>query len=270
MSKSFRSNQSWILAATISRHIQDLGARSLLDIGAGAGEVAVAISSQVSRYLAVERDPVNCAAVRLAGLDVIHASFPTEFGSQFDIVVSCYCLPEDLHSYEAFLTQAWKLVTPGGRLLVITSQRSVNSSLIRLSEELLGRKYGTDRRHTLVAKILRSFGEVSIGAEFSHVETTEASDLLEFRGPYFWSTEEAKLERRLRVIELIDAAYQRPGGYRVAVPHWVAVIDRESRGSRAPRYRRKQNRTGSDQRRSADCLSLCKVFGLFCTFGALN
>jgi SAM-dependent methyltransferase len=231
LSKSFHSDRSQVLAGIINRHIKELGVRTFLDIGAGDGQVAITVLSQISRYLAIEQDPLECDLLRLAALDVINARFPVEVNEQFDLVLSSYSMPEDLQLYEPFLAQAWKLVAPSGRLLIITSKRP-ESSIIQLSEKLLDRKYKADRRHAAITNILNAYGSVAIADERSHVQTADFSDIAEIFGSYFWSTSEQELENKPQLQELMETTFKHEGRYRVAMPHWVIAVTKEGPGGR--------------------------------------
>jgi hypothetical protein len=184
------------------------------------------VLSQISRYLAIEQDPLECDLLRLAALDVINARFPVEVNEQFDLVLSSYSMPEDLDLYEPFLAQAWKLVAPGGRLLIITSKRP-DSSIIQLSEKLLDRKYKADRRHAAITNILNAYGSVAIADERSYVQTAAFSDIAEIFGSYFWSTSEQELKNKPQLHELMETTFKHEGRYRVAMPHWVIAVTKE-------------------------------------------
>ncbi len=111
------TNQKPELCAEIAKRIRGRGATSLLDIGAGAGELAVPLSSLVRRYCAVEHKGIYAALLRARGLHVIESSFPVAIDSLFDFVLISHVLPRQPVEYEPFLQSAWSVVAPGGALL---------------------------------------------------------------------------------------------------------------------------------------------------------
>jgi SAM-dependent methyltransferase len=229
LSGSFRSDQSQILADSIAEFVTERGARSLLDIGAGNGRVAIPLSGQVSRYLAVEKNTSHCEALRHAGLDVINAIFPVEIDEQFDMVVASHSIPEaDAAFYEPFLAQAWKLVAARGLLLIITFKAVSNSPISRLAEEIAGRKYQDDHRYTLMTKILSTYGDVAIAERTSHFASEEFSDIATVFGSWFWRSaeEESKVKPLLEIA--MQTRFRVGGEYRVPTPHrFVATTKRD-------------------------------------------
>jgi SAM-dependent methyltransferase len=219
-----RWDQAEVLAACILRFARERGARSVLDIGAGRGPVAVPVAAAASRYLAVEQDRTSAAALRAAGLDVVEATFPVALDETFDLVVSSHSIPEgDVVLYEPFLAGAWKLVASGGMLLIITFKGSNESPIRALSSELLGGTLGLDDRYVTMLRILREYGEVEITKIRSHVETDDFASFAELWGSWFWRTGEqrASVEPMLRAAA--DARFKDAGRYRVPEEHLVVA-----------------------------------------------
>ncbi|MBV8823953.1 MAG: class I SAM-dependent methyltransferase [Hyphomicrobiales bacterium] len=234
LSPSFSWDQAEVLVDSIIRIVRERGTKSLLDIGAGGGSVAVPVAKQVARYLAIEQDPSHCAALRRAGLNVVEATFPVEIDERFDLVVSSHSVPEgNVELYEPFLDQAWRLVAPGGLLLIITFKGSNDSSIVRLSEELLSRKYEIDNRYTVMLKILNTFGTVTITERNSHVETAEFSDIAALFGGWFWTTEEKEAKYKPALHKVMEDRFKIGGKYRVPSKHLLVVTDKLGR---APRH----------------------------------
>jgi SAM-dependent methyltransferase len=228
LSSAFRCNQSDVVAGIIIRLARLRRARSLLDIGAGDGAVAVRIAQSVERYLAVEQDPSRAEALRDAGLEVKEAIFPIPIEEKFDLVVASQSLPEhDFDRYEAFLSQAWNLVSTGGTLLLITFKGSETSPMQRLSEQLCGVKYGTDDRFSPMLRLLVTYGDVHISRESSFVESPEFSDMAAFFGHWFWRNEEQeKIYKPLLRNALDTAAFRTAEGYRIAMHHLCITVDK--------------------------------------------
>ena len=114
------TNEKEILSTEIARRIQQREVSSLLDIGAGGGELAILLASLVERYCAIEQKRSYAASLRRAGLRVIESSFPVAIEAQFDLVLVSHALPWHSAEYEPFLQKAWGCVASGGILLGIT------------------------------------------------------------------------------------------------------------------------------------------------------
>lgn len=113
-------NQKEVLLQTIRRHLRALRARSLLDIGAGDGNLAIPVSKLVSNYVAIEQSPSRVLKLRKAGLTVLGRHFPFRMQRLFDLVLVSHAIPERLAAYPSFIRQAWGNIKPGGELLIIT------------------------------------------------------------------------------------------------------------------------------------------------------
>ncbi len=214
-----------MLANTIVGFVTERGARSLLDIGAGSGGVAVPVARSVERYVAVEQDPIAAQALRDAGLDVVEATFPVEIRDRFDLVVSSHSIPEGgVELYEPFLSRAWERVAPGGLLLVITFKGSNDSPLFRLSERVLRRTYAVDPRYTAMLEILAGYGDVRIAKTRSHAETTEFSDIAALYGPWFWRSDDEAVRNEPLVRAALDDGFTVGGTYRFPSEHHVIAV----------------------------------------------
>lgn len=112
------------LLEAIAERVQRAGGISLLDIGAGNGDLAIPLAGLVKKYLAVEQKQTFAEVLQKAGLRVIRGSFPVTIEEQFDFVVVSHALPYKADDYELFLNQALACVAPGGSLLGITYHRN--------------------------------------------------------------------------------------------------------------------------------------------------
>jgi len=94
---------------------------SILDIGAGGGELAIPLSRAVARYVAIEQREDYCGVLRKAHVEVVKGVFPPlPIPGDFDLVLASHVLPHTMELCEPFVSAAWALVAPGGRLTVIT------------------------------------------------------------------------------------------------------------------------------------------------------
>ena len=227
LSPAFRYDQAAVLADIITGHVRERGARTLLDIGAGSGEVAIPVSRCVRRYVAVEQCPSSAALLHDAGLDVVAATFPVAIGERFELVVSSHSIPEGgAAKYPPFLAAAWERVMPGGLLLIVTFKGPGDPAIPRLAEELLGRANGTDARYTLMLQILETFGVVTVGTRNSYVETDDFADVAAFFGGWFWSTDEQQRRYLPQLRAAVDRRFLTAGSYRIPTQHFVIATEK--------------------------------------------
>ena len=221
LSPSFRYDQPEVLVREVAARLRARHARSLLDIGAGSGGVAVPLSKEVARYLAIEARAPAAAALRAAGLEVVEARFPVDLDERFDVVLSSHSIPEDgPELYGPFLGRAWDLVAPGGLLLVITFKGVDDSAVQLLAERLAGRSYGSHPHYPLLISILNTCGPVERTRIDSHVRTAEASDLVAFFGHWFSDAREGDLEH------ILAETFRDGAGYCVPTPHLVLAVSK--------------------------------------------
>src|SRR5665213_2329563 len=201
-----RWDQAEVLTACILGFVRDRRARSVLDIGAGRGLVAVPVAAAVKRYVAVEKEPSGAEALRAAGLDVVQGTFPVALDERFDLVVSSHSIPEG-----------------GVALLIVTFKGSTESPIRKLSAELLGVTHGVDDRYTAMLRILREYGDVEITKTCSHVETDDFASFTDLWGSWFWRNDEqrAAIEPVLRAAA--DERFNVGGRYRVPEEHVVVA-----------------------------------------------
>src|SRR3972149_4254514 len=96
------TNEKKILKEEISKLINKFNIRSILDIGAGNGELSQPLSEEVEDYLCIEPKKDFVGLLRKKGLTVIESEFPTELDRQFDMVLCSHSVPYDKKKLEPF------------------------------------------------------------------------------------------------------------------------------------------------------------------------
>jgi SAM-dependent methyltransferase len=114
------TDEKKILFEEINKRILENKSDSLLDIGAGNGDLAIPLSKTVEKYVAVERKPDYINKLRGVGLTVIDGLFPCEVGEKFDFILASHSFPWKRESYEPFINTAFKLLHAGGVFLGVT------------------------------------------------------------------------------------------------------------------------------------------------------
>lgn len=108
------------LLRAIKARIKSCNCHSLLDIGAGGGELAVPLSKSVEHYVAIERSRIFADRLQAAGIHVINSSFPLLISHTFDVVLACHSVPRRPIHFVPFIEGALRCVSENGQFLLIT------------------------------------------------------------------------------------------------------------------------------------------------------
>lgn len=117
------------------------GARQVLEIGCGAGELAVRLQQDGIAVRAIDRDADCVAAAQAVGVDARQVSWPAALDERFDAILFTRSL-HHIDELEEAIAAARKALRPGGRIIVEDfcaeggTQRSAAwfSSLVRVFE----------------------------------------------------------------------------------------------------------------------------------------
>lgn len=221
LSDSYSYDQKEVLRGIVLGFIREHGARSLLDIGAGYAETAVSYSEAVERYVAIERNPESADRLAARGLTVVVGAFPVPVDGSFDLVLSSHSIPEgDAAPYGQFLSAAWKLVNPGGHLLVITFKGAYDAGR-KIKCELAGECSPHDAAlYDEMMRVLRGFGEPEETHVPSFHRSTKLGDLVEIASFSLGLGEEC----RESVARIIERDYKTAEGYAVPTEHVVVSL----------------------------------------------
>jgi len=151
------SDEKAIYYQKFGEYIARFNVSSVLDIGAGNGDVAIPLSRQVDSYLAVEQNPEYADELEAAGLEVVSRDFPTNINSQFDLVIMSHVISHTAGNYRTLLPPAWELVKPDGHLLVVTHRTKNEEDNWSRLLDFVGLGYSEDFQrniHALVMDVL--------------------------------------------------------------------------------------------------------------------
>lgn len=173
-------NQKEILFKEISRVIKKYNIKSILDVGAGDGVLAIKIADTVSTYTAIEKNTKNIKKLEDMGLKVLRGDFPlVQTQKKFDMVVSSHSIPENLKSVDAFVKHAWNLVRPGGLLFLATFKGS-RGDRFKLTKMLGENPEVLDKKiYKKTLEILRELGQPRVYGKQSKIETDNLSEMLQ-------------------------------------------------------------------------------------------
>jgi len=93
------------------------GARRLLEIGCGEGELAERLAAEGLAVVAVDADETCVAAARAKGVDARLAEWPADLGGDFDAVLFTRSL-HHVHDLEGAVAAAGQALRPEGRMIV--------------------------------------------------------------------------------------------------------------------------------------------------------
>jgi SAM-dependent methyltransferase len=173
------TDEKVILLDEITKEIEKCGAKSLLDIGAGDGQLSIPISKKVTTYLAVEPKKDFVEKLKEANLNVIQGTFPLEVPGIFDFVLSSHSISYDKELYEAFVRKAMNLLNPGGTFLIITyrGQEDDWTDLMKhFGENPIDRnRVGFNK----IIELLYSLGDVKTRKVATFVRTKNLEDMIQ-------------------------------------------------------------------------------------------
>lgn len=164
--------------AALKRRIAAASAHSLLDIGAGNGDLAVPLSKLIDVYVAIEPKPDYAAKLQRAGITTIQGAFPCEISQTFDVVLASHVIPWEEAESEAFLRAAWKRLNQSASFMMITydEEKSAWGELLEKS----GLPLTTVGQGHLdgYKKLLASFGVLETETITTYVETDGLDEML--------------------------------------------------------------------------------------------
>lgn len=116
------TDEKKVLYEALAEELKSKHLSSILDIGAGNGDLSLPLSKLAKRYLAVEQKPKYVQKLKSLGVEVVEGNWPLNLASQesFDLVLSSHSISYHHSKVWPFLTAAWERVAPGGELLIIT------------------------------------------------------------------------------------------------------------------------------------------------------
>lgn len=117
---SSSTNEKGVLIREIGGRIVSLRLSSILDIGAGSGDLAIPLSRMVERYVAIEQRPDYVKTLRNGKLQVVEGVFPCDVSGCFDVVLSSHSISWGREKMELFVREAIKRVAKGGVFLLVT------------------------------------------------------------------------------------------------------------------------------------------------------
>jgi SAM-dependent methyltransferase len=206
---------------------------SIVDIGAGTGDLAARLQVDKASYTAIEQHPEFATLLRGRGYQVIEELFPCIVPNGYDNVLLCYCL-YGRKQCEIMIDSAWQIVDPGGRLIAVTFRDYLddyNRLLHRIGHTRRGR---ADQHFDFLRDKFASLGSVEISATTSHIDAPDVGALAAILSFMATNSKVGTIERRNEICRgilaeqsYIDERYRvESGRYLFPVNHFIFVTSR--------------------------------------------
>ena len=118
------TNEKDVLFKEFESFIKENNIRSILDIGAGNGDLAIPLSKMdnLENYLAIEPSLKFSKKLKEKNINVLVGKFPNEVNveEKFDLVLSSHSIPTDKEKMIPFIENAKRLNSKNGKLVIIT------------------------------------------------------------------------------------------------------------------------------------------------------
>lgn len=226
------SDEKSVLAEVLLEFLVD---GTILDVGAGTGEIPTLMKVDPQSYTAVECLDESVEELRRRGFSVIHDLFPCDVGGLFDNVLLSYCLYA-AEQTRVMIEGAWRATAPGGRLVGVTFSDAMDPYNVLLHRIGHTARRGDGSHFRMVKGLFSKYGKLEHTTLISHLycETFEdLADTISFMatnansGTLEWR---AVLRDRLEhQREYLDERYlTRRGTYEFPIEHHLLVVDKGS------------------------------------------
>jgi SAM-dependent methyltransferase len=197
------TNEKEVLARGLNKIIHAHGVGSLLDIGAGNGELAKRIAPLVHDYTAVESDPEHIQGLLNHGLSVHPHRFPCQLPRKgtYDMALAAYVIMETFSEQAEFIRQAIQCVRPDGIFVMVMYCNSDDGRWSQLLQNLDLQRDKLDA--TVFAKLMASYvpgRRVTEERVQSRLSCTSREELLECLAFAFGNGNHISQQRFLRAI----------------------------------------------------------------------
>lgn len=172
------TDEKEILLREIKHDFQLQKVKTVLDIGAGNGQLAIPLSNEFT-YLGVEKKPEFVNNLTKNGINVIEGAFPVPIEDKFDAVLISHSLNVYRDNFASFVNAAWACVKPGGCMLIIT----YNSESGDWNKLIAGVEVTRDNPQKLsfaeIVSSLEKMGTVKTRVVQSHVRSKTIDEMLQ-------------------------------------------------------------------------------------------
>jgi precorrin-6B methylase 2 len=204
---------------------------TILDVGAGTGDIPDLMGVEPEGYTAIEQRPEFVELLRGKGYSVIEELFPCDAPGTYDNVLMSYVL-YGREQCEVVIDPAWDLVSNSGQLVVVTYRDNVDDYTKLLHRIGHTRRVNTDIRFNYLHEKFASLGRTALHTARSHVYSADIGGLA--TGLSFMATNtpvgtpEARAEIHAKMVAeqpYLDAAYRNADGtYQFPIDHYIFTV----------------------------------------------
>lgn len=228
------TDEKTVLNSALLQRIHLFGTTSLLDIGAGNGELSIPLAQKVENYLAVEQKEDFAARLRSAGLAVINSPFPCEIPSTFDAVLICHALPPHelgRAAWDPFISAAWQQVNGSGHLFIVTFENEESEWRDLIHSSGLAPTLKPQVPHLQPMRgYLDTLGNVREEMIVSRVRTSTIQEML-WALSFVWSDGKEEYQKvfvqNTEVARQIEERYREKDGYAFPFRHYLLDTSRQ-------------------------------------------
>jgi len=200
------ANEKQVLAQEIIVLFEKLRVKSVLDIGAGNGDLSSLIFNKVEKYTAIEPRGEFADLLRSKGINVIERTFPCNIGKdKYDLVLCSHSVPYLQKDYEPFLKEAYEKLNKNGNMLIITYIGEGDDWNYFLRDVGVKPFVNTLINYNDRKNFLKHLGQLEEWFVFSRLESSSIEDLIKALGFVASAGEKDKKEAFL---SRIDKIYQ--------------------------------------------------------------
>jgi len=206
------ANEKPVLAQEIITLFDKLNVKSVLDIGAGNGDLSSLIYNEVEKYTAIEPRKEFVKLLREKNINVIEGTFPCDIGKmKYDLVLCSHSVPYIQGDYEPFLKEAYERLNKNGNMLVITYIGEGDDWNNFLKDTGVKPFVNTLVNYTDRKNFLSELGELKEWFVFSRLESSSIEDLVKALGFVASAGEKDKKEDFLsktnKIHEILEDKY---------------------------------------------------------------
>ncbi len=222
------TNEKKVLLDEIVKEIKKNNAESLLDIGAGNGLLAIPLSKEIKRYVAVESKTKFVEKLTQEGLTVYEGSFPIDINDSYDITLSSHALSYNQEIYIQYINKALELLNPGGIFIFITF-RSQEDDWTSLLKDLGIQQMDHNRVcfNSIIELLHKRSGSVTTRKIKTSLDTSAIEDMVDALAfVYHGGNFEQKtkfMSLREKLVKILNSKYKTEEGYSFPFQHHFVV-----------------------------------------------
>jgi SAM-dependent methyltransferase len=222
------TDEKEVIYQKICKIIEENKINSILDIGAGNGDLSIPLSKKVNKYLTVEFRDKYVELLKSAGLRVIAGKFPIRIDDKFDLVLCSHSIPYDKKEYENLLKSAYNHITDEGLLIVITYGKEKDDWNKLLSDVGVPPFKDHYKRFDDLELFLSKLGNVKKEILITHVTTDTFDNMfaaLSFvAGGGIQEIKDKFIDKKMEIINILAEKYLKANQIKIPFNHVVYTI----------------------------------------------